>query len=336
MRAIRIHETGGPDVLRLDEVPAPEAGPGQVLVKAHSIGIGIADQLVRTGRYPWMPPLPAIPGIEMSGTVAATGAGVTALREGDPVVVSAVPERNCYAEYLAIDARWAFPCPSGFDLAIAGCLMNYRVAYRILHAAARVRAGDTIAIVGAAGGVGSALLQLANAAGMETVALVRSRAKAAFASGQGADHVIDTSREDAHARIQEITGGRGVDLVVDPVGGDGFADHLDLLAPVGMLVLYGMIDGLPGSDVFQAQAGRWARSPAVRLFSIHAYDAYPDITGADMALLMDMAARGHIDPVIHAELPLEMAREAHEMLDANAIIGKVLLQPHRNESHYAR
>jgi len=247
-----------------------------------------------------------------------------------------VPERNCYAEYLAIDARWAFPCPSGFDLTIAGCLMNYRVAYRILHAAARVRAGDTIAIVGAAGGVGSALLQLANAAGMETVALVRSRAKAAFASGQGADHVIDTSREDAHARIQEITGGRGVDLVVDPVGGDGFTDHLDLLAPVGMLVLYGMIDGLPGSDVFQAQAGRWARSPAVRLFSIHAYDAYPDITGADMALLMDMAARGHIDPVIHAELPLEMAREAHEMLDANAIIGKVLLQPHRNESHYAR
>lgn len=334
MRAIRIHETGGPEVLRLDEVPTPEAGPGQVLVKTHSIGIGIADQLVRTGRYPWMPPLPTIPGIELSGTIAAVGPGITTLHEGDPVVVSAVPERNCYAEYLAIDAEWAFPCPPGFDLAIASCLMNYRVAYRILHAAARVRAGETIAIVGAAGGVGSALLQLAKAADLETIALVRSAAKAAFASGQGAVHVIDTSREDLHSRIDDITRGRGVDLIVDPVGGDGFINHLDLLAPVGMQVLYGMIDGLPQADVFKAQAGHWARSPAVRLFSIHAYDAYPDITGADMALLMDMVLQRRIDPVIHAELPLEMAREAHEMLDANAIIGKVLLQPHRTEPRF--
>ena len=91
MKAARLHETGGPEMLQLDEVPTPEAGPGQVLIKAHSIGIGIADQLIRTGLYPWQPPLPTIPGIEMSGTIAALGASVTGLREGDPVVVSAVP-----------------------------------------------------------------------------------------------------------------------------------------------------------------------------------------------------------------------------------------------------
>ena len=335
MKAVRLHETGGPGVLQLDEVPTPVAGPGEVLVRAHSIGVGIADQLVRTGRYPWMPALPSIPGIEMSGTVAALGAGVTRFREGDPVVVSAVPERNCYAEYLAADADWVFPCADGIDLAAAGCLMNYRVAYRILHAAARVRAGETVAVVGAAGGVGSALVQLAKAAGLIVIALVRSPAKAAFAAAEGADHVIDTRNEDLGERIGAITQGRGVDLFVDPVGGENFAGHLDLLAPVGMLVLYGLIDGWPPDAVFRAQRERMARSPAVRLFSIHAYDDRPDVTGADLALLMDMIADGMIRPAIYAEFPLAMAAEAHRLLDGGTATGKILLQPGRTEPRIA-
>lgn len=335
MKAVRLHETGGPEVLQLDEVPTPEAGPGQVLVKAHSIGVGIADQLVRTGLYPWQPPLPTIPGIEMSGTVAALGTGVTGLREGDPVVVSAVPERSCYAEFLAADANWVFPCPDGIDLADAGCLMNYRVAYRILHAAARVRTGDTVAIVGAAGGVGSALVQLANAAELTTIALVRSPEKAAFTAAEGADHVIDTRSDDLTDRIMAITDGRGVDLFVDPVGGEGFAGHLDLLAPVGMLVLYGLIDGWPSDAVFRAQRERMGRSPAVRMFSIHAYDDRPDITGQDLTLLMEMIEDGRIKQAIFAEFPLGMVAEAHALLDDGAAMGKILLQPERTEPRYA-
>ena len=335
MKAVRLHETGGPEVLQLDEVPTPEAGPGEVLVKAHSIGIGIADQLIRTGLYPWQPPLPTIPGIEMSGTVAALGAGVTGLREGDPVVVSAVPERNCYAEFLAADANWVFPCADGIDLADAGCLMNYRVAYRILHAAARVRAGDTVAVVAAAGGVGSALVQLANAAELTTIALVRSAEKVAFATVQGADHVIDTRSDDLTDRIMAITDGRGVDLFVDPVGGEGFVGHLDLLASVGMLVLYGLIDGWPPDAVFRAQCERMGRSPAVRMFSIHAYDDRPDVTGQDLALLMEMIKDGRIKPAIFAEFPLGMAAQAHTLLDDGAPLGKILLQPERTEPRYA-
>ena len=127
MKAVRLHKTGGPEVLQLDEVSMPEAGPGQVLVKAHSIGTGIPDQLVRTGRYPWMPPLPTIPGIEMSGYVAALGAGVTGMREGDEVFVSAIQNRSCYAEFLAVDSDWVFPCVDGINLADAGCLHNIRV-----------------------------------------------------------------------------------------------------------------------------------------------------------------------------------------------------------------
>ena len=335
MKAVRLHETGGPAVLQLDHVPTPEAGPGQVLVKAHSIGVGIADQLVRTGLYPWQPPLPTIPGIEMSGTIAALGAGVTGYREGDPVVVSAVPERSCYAEYLAADTNWAFPCTNGIDLAAAGCLMNYRVAHGILHAAARVRPGETIAIVGAAGGVGSALLQLANAAQLTTIALVRSPEKAAFAATQGADHVIDTRANDLAEQIMAITDGRGVDLFVDPVGGAGFVGHLDLLAPLGMLVLYGLIESWPPEAVFRAQCERMGRCPAIRMFSIHAYDDQPEVTGRDLAHLMDMIKDGTIKPAIFAEFPLGMAAEAHALLDGGAAMGKILLQPHRTEPRYA-
>ncbi|NKB50227.1 MAG: zinc-binding dehydrogenase [Alphaproteobacteria bacterium] len=335
MKAARLHQTGGPEVLQLDEVPTPEAGPGQVLVKAHSIGVGIADQLVRTGLYPWQPPLPTIPGIEMSGAVAALGAGVTGLREGDPVVLSAVPERSCYAEFLAADANWVFPCADSIDLADAGCLMNYRVAYNILHAAARARPGDTVAIVGAAGGVGSALVQLANAAELTTIALVRRPEKAAFAKAQGADHVIDTRSDDLKEQIMAITDGRGVDLFVDPVGGAGFVGHLDLLAPVGMLVLYGLIESWPPDAVFRAQCERMGRSPAVRMFSIHAYDDQPEVTGQDLARLMKMIKDGAIKPAIHAEFPLGMAAEAHTLLDGGTAMGKILLQPERTEPHFA-
>ena len=327
MKAVRLHRTGGPEVLRLDTVADPVASPGQVLVRAHSIGVGIADQLVRTGRYPWMPPLPTVPGIELSGTVAALGAGVAGLSVGDPVVVSAVDTRGCYAEFLAADAEWVFPVAAGIDLADAGCLMNYRVAWRILHAAARVRAGDTVAIVGAAGGIGSALVQLAKAAGLGVIALARGSARASFAAALGADHVIDTLHEDLAARIAALTGGRGVDLLVDPVAGPDFAGHLDLLAPVGMLVMYGLIEGWPPDAVFRAQRERMARSPAVRLFSMHAYDGLPDLAREDYARLMALLRDGTIRPAIGAAFPLGMAAAAHALLDSGAATGKILLQP---------
>ena len=335
MKAIRLHQTGGPEVLQLDEVPTPEPGPDQVLVEAHSIGTGIPDQLVRTGRYPWMPDLPTIPGLEMSGTIAALGAGVTGFREGDPVFASAIQNRSCYAEYLAIDAAWAFPCPAGIDMAAVSCLQNYRVAWCILHAAARLRAGDTVAIVGAAGGVGSALLQLANAADATTIGLARSPSKATFVADQGADHVIETGNEDLTDRIMEITDGRGVDLFIDPVAGEGFADHLDLLAPVGMLVMYGLIGGYPPDTVFRAQRDRFGRSPAIRLFSVHAYDHQPEVSGEHFAQLMAMIQDGRIKPEIFAELPLDMAVKAHKLIDKGVVTGKIILQPARTEPWYA-
>lgn len=327
MKAIRLHRTGGPDVLQLDDIARPEPGPGEVLVKAHSIGVGVADQLVRNGRYPWMPALPTIPGIEMSGWIEAVGSGVTSHTIGDPVIVAAVPHRSCYAEYISTDADSVFPCRPDVDLADAACLMNYRVAHHILHTTARVRPGESVAIVGAAGGLGSALVQLARDAGLVTIALVRGAPKAAFAGELGADHVVDSRREDSAARILKITDGRGVDLFADPVGGDAFVGHLDLLAPLGTLVLYGLIAGLPTDDVFAAQTQRWGRSPAVRLFSIHSYDQRPHDTAKDLAMLLDMIAAGRIKPAIFEKLPLSAAAHAHAMLEDGKVLGKIILQP---------
>ena len=334
MKAVRLHKTGGPEVLQVDEVPTPEPGPGQVLVKAHSIGTGIPDQLVRTGRYPWMPTLPTIPGIEMSGTVAGVGKGVTKVKEGDQVFGSAIQSRSCYAEYVALDEPWVFPVTQGLSLRDIGCLQNYRVAWCILHEAARLRESDTVAIVGAAGGVGSALLQLANAAGALTIALARNENKASFVAAQGADHVINTGNKNLSDQIMTITGGRGVDLLIDPVAGEGFKNHLYLLAPLGMLVLYGMIEDLPTNGVFDVQCDRWGLSPAVRMFSIHAYDNQPHTSAKHIENLMKMFKSGDLKPVIHAELPLEMAVEAHQLIDEAAVMGKILLQPDRKDARW--
>jgi NADPH2:quinone reductase len=334
MKAIRLHKTGGPEVLQVDEVDTPKPGLGEVLIRAHSIGVGLPDQLIRTGRYPWMPALPTIPGIEMSGTVAAIGTNVTKLKEGESVVVSAVPERGCYAEYMVADANWVFPCSEAINLSDAACLINYRVAWNILHTAARVRAGDTVVIVGAAGGVGNALLQLAKVAELVTVALTRSPLKVKYLIEQGADYVIDTSSNDLSKQIRTVTDGRGVDFFIDPVGGVSFVNHLDLLAPMGMLIMYGLMEGFPPDGIFRAQCKNWARSPAVRLFSIHSYDDQPEVTETNVALLLKMIEDIRIKPMIYAEFPLNMASEAHRLLDEGDVIGKIILQPGRTKPLY--
>lgn len=335
MRAIRIHEFGGPEVLQLDDVARPEPGPGQVLVRAHAIGVGTADQLVRTGRYPWQQEVPTIPGLEMAGEVVATGSGVNHLQEGDRVVVSAVLRRSCYAEYVVEDAEWVFPIPDGVDFDTAACLFNYRTAHHAVVSACRLRESDTIAIVGAAGGVGGAMIEIANEIGATTIAVVRGAEKSEYARGLGADHVIDTRTEDLKSAIMAATGGLGVDFFLDPVGGPGFPSQMELLAPLGTLVLYGIIDGWPPDDVYRTQRERAAESPAVRGFSMHILDHRPDIAESDTAHLLGLMADGHITPSIFARFPLEQAADAHAMLEDSKVLGKILLKPDLDKPVFA-
>lgn len=327
MKAVRLHRFGGPEVLQLDDLPTPEPGPGQVLVRSHAIGVGTADQLVRTGRYPWQQEVPTIPGLEMAGEVVEVGAGVERLRVGDRVAVSAVLRRSCYAEYVVEEEQWVYPIPGGVDFDTAAALFNYRTAHHAVVSACRPRADDTIAIVGAAGGVGGAMVEIAKEIGATTIAVVRGPEKSDHVRRLGVDHVIDTRAEDLATGIMKATDHRGVDFLLDPVAGPEFPKQLHLLAPLGTLMLYGIIDGWPPDDVYRTQRELLDVSPAVRGFSMHAYDHRPDVAEADTAHLLGLMADGRITPPIHARLPLVQASEAHAMLEDGKVLGKIVLKP---------
>ena len=332
MKAILLSRTGDPSVLEYTEVPTPRPRPGEVLVKADTIGVSRPELLVRRGVYPWMPPLPAIPGIEMAGTVAEPGAGATRFAVGDKVYVTAreLPVRaGCYAEYIAVPERALFPLPAGADLEAAACLSNYQVAWHLLHTATRGAPGKSALIGQASGGLGSAAVQLAKLAGMTAIALVGSQEKARALKAYGADHVIDYSSEDVAARVSDITGGTGVDLVLDAAGGTNFAKYLEMLGPFGLAVSYGKLVGpieaniVPGLD----QGPGYLNSAAVRIFTMHTLDDKPDVRAQSMNDLIAKLAAGAIRPLIHARLPLKDARRAHEMIEAREVIGKILLKP---------
>ena len=178
----------------------------------------------------------------------------------------------------------------------------------------------------AAGGVGSAAVNLALIAGMKVIGVAGSETKSAV-QALGAQHAIDYRSEDVVARVAEITGGRGVDLILDPIGGKGFGRNFEMLAPLGMVVSYGRLDGPPDPDFLSAMRAHSSKSPAVRFFTIHSFDDRPDIRAATMRSLLDQLAAGRIRPLIHDRLPLAEAARAHELLESGKVIGKLFLKP---------
>jgi NADPH2:quinone reductase len=332
MKAILLSRTGDPSVLDYVEVPVPRLNPGEVLVKADTIGVSRPELLVRRGVYAWMPPLPVIPGIEMAGTVAELGANATRFAVGRKVYVTAreLPVRaGCYAEHIAVPERALFALPPETDLEAAACLSNYQVAYHLLHTATRGAPGKSVLVGSASGGLGSAAVQLAKLAGMTAIALVGTEKKARALKAFGADHVIDHGREDVAARVAEITSGVGVDLVLDAVGGKDFAKFLPMLGPFGLLVSYGKLVGkIEANTVDALDSGPgYLNSAAVRIFTMHTLDDKPAVRAESMNYLIEKLAQRAIRPLIHARLPLKDARRAHEMIEAREVIGKILLKP---------
>jgi NADPH2:quinone reductase len=179
----------------------------------------------------------------------------------------------------------------------------------------------------AAGGVGSAAVQLARIAGMRVIGVAGSDAKRRAVLALGAEHAINYRTEDVVARVREATEGRGADLILDAIGGKGFGRNFAMLAPLGMVISYGRLDGPPDPAFVAAMREHNSVSPAVRFFTIHSFDDRPDIRAAATKALLDWLAAGAIRPLIHARLPLAEARRAHEMLEAGEVIGKLLLKP---------
>lgn len=329
MKSIQLRRTGGPEALELVELPTPTPGTREVLIRAHAIGVSMSEVLVRRGTYKSMPPLPTIPGIEMSGVVVRLGSGATKLRVGQSVYVSAREftfRGGCYAEYVAADEEKVFALPPDVDLDQAAALANYQVAWHLLHTATCGAEYRSVLVVAAAGGVGSALVQLARLGGKRVVGVVGSPRKMPFVRGQGADVVIDRSAGRLAESVRAATG-NGVDLVLDSAGGGSLRDKFDCLAPFGMLVLYGSLAGPPAPDVLEGLQQPPQRSLAFRTFSMHTLDQMPERRAAATEELIRLLAAGAIRPAIHARLPLTDVRHAHELLESGEVQGKLIMKP---------
>lgn len=329
MKLIQFREPGPPSVLRCLDMPIPEPKPGEVLIRAHAIGVGIPDCLIRAGTYSHMPPLPATPGTELAGTIEKIGSGVTTRQSGQRVYATARerPHRGGhYAEYVTAPAEATFLLPDNVDFDAAAALANYQVAYHIFYDALQLRRGHAVLIYAAAGGMGNALIDLAKAAGLTVIGVVSSDNKARFARDLGADYLINRKSEGIGERVKEFTHGRGVEAIIDPVAGPGFPDNIAMLAPCGTLVIYGALGGKAPLDLLPTPKVR-KNSPAVRQFTIHTWDDLVDERRAGMRALIEMLAAGELRPRIHDHLPLADAARAHEMLESGAVLGMLLLRP---------
>ena len=245
MRAWQIHQLGEPrDALRLAEIPDPEPGPGQVLVRVLGAAANFPDVLMCQGSYQVRPPLPFTPGIELCGEVVTVGTGVTGITVGDRVIGSPALPAGAYAELALMNAGAVLPAPEGLDDAEAAAFfITYQTGWFGLHRRARLAAGETLLVQAAAGGVGSGAIQLGKAAGARVIGVVGGERKAEVARALGADVVVDRLSQDFVQVVKEVTDGRGADVVYDSVGGEAYARSTKCIAFEGRILVVGFASG---------------------------------------------------------------------------------------------
>ncbi|MEI4280519.1 NADPH:quinone oxidoreductase family protein [Klenkia terrae] len=317
MRAWRVHSLGDPaDVMTLDEVPEPEPGPGQVKVKVLAAALNFPDILMAQGTYQEKPPLPFTPGLELCGQ----------LPDGSRVLGSPSGGPGALAEYALMDADAAWPVPDGMgDAQAAALYITYQTGYVGLHRRAALQPGEWLLVHAGAGGVGTAAIQLGKAAGAQVIATAGGPKKTAVCTELGADHVIDYLSEDFVARVKEITGGHGADVVYDPVGGDVFDGSTKCIAFEGRIVVVGFTSGrIPAAkanhllvknySVLGLHWGLYRSKDPGRIADVH-------------QALCDLFAEGKIDPLIGQTLPMDQAPTALASLGDRGTVGKVVLTP---------
>ncbi|MFC7882605.1 zinc-binding alcohol dehydrogenase family protein [Streptomyces sp. NPDC057376] len=322
MRAVEFRAYGGPDVLQIVEAEVPEPGPGQVTIDAAWAGVNFADIKARADGYR-VASLPFRPGLEVSGRIRAVGRDVEHLRAGQEVAT--LVDGGGYAEVVLAEAAAVFALPEGLDLRTAATVpIVLPTAHALVHEVGRLRAGESLLVHGAAGGIGTAVGQLARAAGAGAVyGVVSSDVKADYAREHGYDELFRpaTFAED----VRRATGGRGVDLILDPVGGETLRRGLDALAVFGRLVSYGNAGGAEAWQVGQPELygqGRSVGGFSVLALSHSAPDAVRTLTERALRSVVD----GVVSLPVSAEFPLSDAAGAHRLVDSRASTGKLLLR----------
>ena len=323
MRAVRITRTGGPEVLDLVEIEAPRPGPGEILVRNSAIGVNFIDTYHRTGLYPVK--LTSGLGMEGAGVVEAVGKGVTRFSVGDLAAYASGPI-GAYADQHVVKADRAVKPPSGVSAEVAAAaLLKGMTAEFLLRRCYPVRAGETILVHAAAGGVGSILVQWAKAIGAVVIGTVGSAAKAELARRHGCDHVILYREEDVAARVREITGGAGVPVAYDSVGAATFEGTLASLARRGLFVSFGNASG-PVPPFAPARLSQMGSLFLTRPTLFDYVATTPELDASAQALF-DVIASGAVEIEIGQTFPLAEVRRAHEALEARETIGASLLIP---------
>lgn len=322
-KAIRIHGYGGPDVMKWEDVPTPEPGPGEALVKQEAVGLNYIDVYFRNGLYK-APSLPTSLGVEGAGTVAAIGQGVTEVAVGDRVAYAGGP-LGAYATQRVIAADRLLKLPSGIDVKSAAAMMlQGMTAQYLLRRTYRVKAGDTIVVHAAAGGVGLLMCQWAKHLGATVIGVVSTAEKAELARSVGAAHAL-VSPANLAAEVKRITAGAMVPVVYDSVGKDTFIASLDCLAPLGLMVSFGNASGaVPPFDisVLSAKGSLFLTRP-----SLGSYTTKREDLEASARELFDVVESGAVKVRVNQTFPLADAAKAHTALEARQTTGSTVLLP---------
>src|SRR5437870_1271824 len=345
MRHTRIVVThyGGPDALQVLEEECPEPKDGEVRVKVLAAGVCLPDLLMREGVHPETPRLPFTPGWDLVGVVDRLGDGISGIKPGQ--VVAALPIHGAYAEFVCLPQRELIPVPSGLDPAEAvSLILNYVTAYQMLHRSAKVRSSQRVLIHGAAGGVGSALLQLGRLAGLEMYGTCSSRGTSAVSDLGGIP--IDYQHQDFVKEIHRLTS-EGADVVFDSIGGTHMWRSRKALSPGGTVVAYGLTSSLRGGRLASGRPGRRHRFRGIAIFGVYIAGGWllpsrkrvvpysiqwlkrlrPALFRQDLMALFDLLQQQKIKPLIAERLPLVEARHAQELLGKGGVIGKIVLVP---------
>jgi NADPH2:quinone reductase len=323
VKAIRVHKTGGPEVLQLEDVTLPAPGPGQLLIRNRAIGLNFIDTYFRTGLYP-APQMPFTPGNESAGDVLAVGEGVSEFKPGDRI--ACVAGLGAYAEERNVPAAAAVALPDAVSYeAAASMMLKGLTAEYLLHRTYKVKPGDTILVHAAAGGTGTILCQWGKALGATVIGTAGSKEKADLAKAHGADHVILYGEENVAARVKEITGGQGCDVVYDGVGKDTFLASLDSLKPFGLLASFGnasgAVDGV-NLGILASKGSLYVTRP-----TLNTHTAKRE-TMVEMAKnLFGAVSSGKVTVAINARFPLAEAAAAHRALESRGTTGSTVIIP---------
>lgn len=327
MKAIQVVRCGKPEVMEYNDIPDPLYEKDQVLIEVRGTSVNYADIKARSGVYHLAKTPPFTPGLDVSGIVLETGSEVTGIKPGDHVI--AFPATGSYAEKAVASHHLTFVIPKDLDfIKASGAGLVTGTVVHMLRQIAAVEEGENLLIHAAGGGVGTTALQVAKAFGVsEIFASIGSMWKESHVREMGANHIIDYNQEDYGQKILELTGGKGVDVIMNPLGGPTLERDMQCLAPFGRLVLFGE---MKGDSAILPIGSLYSRNRSIYGCSFGHYRRFrPERVRDTMKIAIDLLAQGKIDIHVHSCMPMEQASEAHQLLEDRKAVGKIILVPEK-------